>query len=417
MLFDYLFRALSGILVGIYLARFLGPGLSGLFTYFSSMAGIFAAVAKLGLDGVMVREMVQRPDSFAEDMGTAFWMMAVAGAGCLGLLVLTVSFREAEGRLVLYALAAGSVIVLQAFTVVDWFFQAKVQIRYVVGCRALNILISSILKVAAILSHAGIGTFFWICVLEQLLLAGIYMATWLFKRLPWFPARFSWQRGKALLAASWPLVFATVALSLYTRMDQVMIRIMLGDHQAGIYAAAIRIYEAWIALPTLLTLSLLPAIIQSKLANNELYKKRMVYLMRFLFFASLAVAVLTIFAARNLIGATYGSAFRQTGEVLPIIMFGGAWSALGSCTMRYLIVEHMEKKIAFRCIAGAMINALLNYTLIPRTGIQGPAIALVLSAFATNYLLDWLDPDLRPLLKLKHQAMFFLRANPNELIR
>ena len=87
-------------------------------------------------------------------------------------------------------------------------------------------------------------------------------------------------------------------------------------------------------------------------------------------------------------------------------MLTAVWAALGSGTARYLVAEKMEKKIAARTIIAAVVNCLLNLMLIPRFGIQGAAVATLLCTFVANYLMDWFDPDLKPLLKIKHRAIF-----------
>ena len=409
MLLDHLIRALLGFLVGIYLARFMGPNLFGLYAYFLSMTTIFGTIARLGLDGVMVRELVKRPEVAARSMGTAFWIIVCAGLGSLTLMVVGVSLGGWDGRLVAYALMAGSVVVLQAFMVVDWYFQSRMQNRYAMACRTASLIICTILRVGAVYCQATLPIFFAICLIEQLVLAGIYMAVWWWNDLPPFPTCFDWQWGKLILSGSWPLVLAAIALSFHSKLDLIMIRIMLGNEQAGIYAAAIRIYEAWIGIPTLLSLSLLPAILNSKAVDESIFKSRMVHLVRFLFYLSVAFSIITFTISDRLILVAYGPAFSLAGIVLPVVLLGGPWSALGSCTMRYMIVENMERKIAFRCISGALISALLNILLIPRLGIQGPALAVLLSSFVTNYLLDWFDPDLRPLLQIKHRAILFIR--------
>ena len=72
--------AFAGInlVVGILVARYLGPGDFGLFNVLISVVTIVAAVAKLGLDGVLVRELLVRADQRQLDLGVAFWMMAAS---------------------------------------------------------------------------------------------------------------------------------------------------------------------------------------------------------------------------------------------------------------------------------------------------------------------------------------------------
>ncbi len=72
-------RVLSMIValfVGIYVARYLGPERFGLLSYAGSFVGLFTALATLGLDGIMVRELVKTPERRDELLGTAFWLKA-----------------------------------------------------------------------------------------------------------------------------------------------------------------------------------------------------------------------------------------------------------------------------------------------------------------------------------------------------
>ena len=63
------------LFVGIYVARYLGPERYGLLSYSNSFVGIFTGIALLGLDGIVVRELVKTPEnkdnncSFAKELG------------------------------------------------------------------------------------------------------------------------------------------------------------------------------------------------------------------------------------------------------------------------------------------------------------------------------------------------------------
>jgi len=72
-------RALSmvvALFVGVYVARYLGPDRFGLLSYSMSFVGLFMALSTLGLDGIMVRELVKTPERRDELLGTAFWLKA-----------------------------------------------------------------------------------------------------------------------------------------------------------------------------------------------------------------------------------------------------------------------------------------------------------------------------------------------------
>ncbi|MFV9985016.1 MAG: oligosaccharide flippase family protein [Francisella endosymbiont of Hyalomma asiaticum] len=52
-------RMLASLLVGIWVTRYLGPKEFGIFNYASSFVALFSVLTTLGLDGVVVRELVK----------------------------------------------------------------------------------------------------------------------------------------------------------------------------------------------------------------------------------------------------------------------------------------------------------------------------------------------------------------------
>ena len=65
----------------------------------------------------------------------------------------------------------------------------------------------------------------------------------------------------------------------------------------------------------------------------------------------------------------------------------------------------MEKKLVFRTIVSLSINILLNFILIPLYGINGSAFATLVSLLVGNYIIDYFDPELKTLVKLKNNAL------------
>ena len=74
MLGEQLLRMLAGVLVGIWVARYLGPEQFGIFSYVFAFVALFSSVAKLGLDSIVVRDLVGNPEGRNVYLGTAFWL-------------------------------------------------------------------------------------------------------------------------------------------------------------------------------------------------------------------------------------------------------------------------------------------------------------------------------------------------------
>lgn len=74
ILLEKVSRIISGILVGVLVARFLGPAQFGTISYALSIIAIFTIISTLGLDGLVVRELITRKERINEILGTAFWL-------------------------------------------------------------------------------------------------------------------------------------------------------------------------------------------------------------------------------------------------------------------------------------------------------------------------------------------------------
>ncbi|WP_416262007.1 oligosaccharide flippase family protein [Gibbsiella quercinecans] len=57
-----------GFIVSVWLARYLGPEKFGLFNYALAIIAIYTSVASLGMNGVVVRELIRAPEDFREEL-------------------------------------------------------------------------------------------------------------------------------------------------------------------------------------------------------------------------------------------------------------------------------------------------------------------------------------------------------------
>ena len=95
---------------------------------------------------------------------------------------------------------------------------------------------------------------------------------------PPFYKHFELGIAKQLLKDSWPLIFSAIVVMIYMRIDQIIIKEMLGEYEVGIYSAAVRLSEGCYFIPMLITASLFPAILNGKKQSEELYKQRLQHL-------------------------------------------------------------------------------------------------------------------------------------------
>ena len=170
------------------------------------------------------------------------------------------------------------------------------------------------------------------------------------------------------------------------KIDQVMIKEMLGAEQVGHYAAAVRLSEAWYFIPMAITSSVFPAIINAKKQSEELYYQRLQKLYDLMVWLALAIALPTTFLAPWVIRVLYGDAFLPAAGVLSIHIWAGVFVFLGVANGRWIIAENLQYIATIRSTAGAIVNIALNIVLIPKYGINGAAISTFFSVFVATHI-------------------------------
>lgn len=383
---EQVLRILAGLFVGIYVARYLGPEQFGVYSYAAAFVALFGAIAKLGLDGIVVRDLVSHPDQRDMYLGTAFWLKQIGALLTLATLTIAVQFTSHDATTSLYIFIIASGLIFQSFEVVDFYFQSKVLSKYVSAAKLIQLALSSILKLCFIFIHADLFWFVLVSLIDQVSLAlSLVFAYWR-QKLGSFFGRFDLGTAKVMLRNSWPLILSGIAIMLYMRIDQIMIREMLGEREVGLYSAAVRLSEAWYFVPVIIATSLFPAIVNARKTNQELYNKRLQRLYSVLVYFSVGVALPVTFMAESIVVALYGTQYQGAATVLSIHIWAGLFVSMGVVNGQWFLAENLQNLATRNTLTGAVTNVVLNYILIPLYGVTGAALATFISYGVAAYL-------------------------------
>jgi O-antigen/teichoic acid export membrane protein len=395
------------LFVGIYVARYLGPERYGLLSYANSFVGIFLAFATLGLDEIVVRELVKTPEQREIILGSSFLLKLVGTLIMWTAILTTVPFFENDLQTNLLITIISFGVVFQAFNVIDFNFQANVKSKYVVHAQFVQLIISSIVKIILIVNEAPLIWFASVYCLDAIVLAIGLVFVYFYNGENIFCWKWSFEKSKYLLHDSWPLILAGVVVSIYMKIDQVMIKEMLGAKEVGLYAAAVKLSEAWYFIPMAITSSLFPAIINAKHYQKEDYYQRLQNLYDLMVWIALAIALPTAILSSWIVELLYGNEYLESSSVLIIHIWSGIFVFLGVASSKYLLAENYIKKTFYRTFVGALLNIIMNYYLIGIMGIEGAALSTFASHFFAAYFYDILDKDLRKMFILKTKSLFF----------
>lgn len=383
---DNILRMCAGMFVGVWTARYLGPEQFGILTYAIAFIALFSPLATLGLDSIVVREILLNPRDTKAIMDNAFLLKLVGGMLAVVLTIGTIKFvRPNDSRMHWIAGIIAAGMIFQAFDTIDFWFQSQLQSKYTVYAKSAAFILANIGKVCLIIIHAPLIAFAWIALIEIVIgAAGIVTFYRLNGHMLW-----KWQgslsRAKELLRNSWPLIFSGIVIMMYMKIDQIMLGEMIGDEAVGIYSSAVRLSEAWYFIPTAIVVSVFPGIIEAKRVSESLYHEHLQKLYNIMTWIAISIAVPTTFFSNQIIDLLFGAKYYSAGTVLSIHIWSGIFVFLGVASYNYLLAENYTLISFFRTFLGAVVNIILNLVLIPLYGVNGAAIATLIAYFIATF--------------------------------
>ena len=386
---EKIIRMVVGLFVGVWVARYLGPEKFGLLSFAQSFVGLFTIFATLGLDEIVVRELVKDESKRDFLVGTTFWLKLVGAIIVLLLLAFAVNFTSNDYETNIFVFIIASATIFQSFNIVDYYFQSKVMVKYVVYANFICLSFSSILKIVLILNNASLLAFAWAVLFDSIVLA-FGLVYFFLKHSTFRIYNLIFYKSTAidLLKTSWPLIFSGAVLMIQARIDQVMIKEMINSVEVGFYSAAIKLIEAFVFIPVMLKISLYPSIINSKINSAEIYKNRLLNFYRLNFLLFLAVALPIFLFSEQIVFFLFGYQYQSVGILLSIMVIRLFFTNMGVARSAYILNENLMKFSLATMTLGTITNITLNYLWIPEYGSKGAIIATIISFFVTTFLVD-----------------------------
>ena len=372
------------LLVSVWTARQLGPTDYGALNYALVFGGVFNVLAGLGLDSIVVRELVRRPERTDEILGTSAALKLAGAAVSLALAIGCVTLvRAGDGamRLMVAIVVIGSFF--QALDPVDYWFQSRLESRYSVWGRGGAFTAISAFKIGLLVAHAPLLAFAVAALLEIVIgAAGLALAFAAAGRSlrRW---RFNGAIARQMAIDAWPLALSQLAVMLYMRSGAIILRELHGEASLGVYSAATRLVEAWYFVPMSVVPTVFPAIIRAKLEDEPAFLRGLQRLFDLMAIFGYAVAIPATLLAKPIVRLLYGETYSGSAAVLAIYAWCVLFTALGVARSPYLMAMNWTRHYLATTLVGGLVNLALNALLIPTWGRLGAAVAaLVASATA-----------------------------------
>ncbi|MCM0081364.1 flippase [Geomonas sp. Red32] len=386
LVLDKVLRLTVGLVVGAWIARYLGPAQFGLWNYALAFTALFGAFASLGLDTIVVREMVKFPGREAELVGTAWGLKLAAGTVTLAVTVGAVTLLRPDDSLtrLLVAISAAG-FVFQSANVIDLYYQAQLQSRYTVVAGNLAFAAVTVAKIVLLAVKAPLVAFA-VVGLGEMVLTSLFLVIFALKsRVSLRALSLDRKLARRLLKESWPMMFSGLAVMIYMRIDQIMLGQMLGDREVGIYSAAVRLSEVWYFVPTSAVTSAFPVIVGKKRDGGAAYLDSLQTLYDSMALLGVAVSLLVMLVSPLVVSLLYGSRYAEAAGVLSLHVWSGIFVSLGVASGSWLAAENLPNFSMYRTLFGGVVNVVLNVFLIPRYGAMGAAYSTLIAYASAVY--------------------------------
>jgi polysaccharide transporter, PST family len=385
-------------------ARHLAPADFAQLNLALSVVALGATVAQLGLEGVVVHELVRRPAEAGRILGTALALRAAAALAAV-LLVVGAGASLPDWRPALPCLAlAGAALLFSPAEVVDLLFQRHLQSRRTAVARSGAVFAGAAGRIALVAAGAPVEAFAAMVLAEAALFAALLAAA--VRRSALAPGAWCWdpELARQLVRRGAPLAASGLVVALALRLDQFLVVSLAGEEQAGAYFLAARLTEFALLAGTALTLSTFPRVAEGAASGSAALGDRM----QALFDALSAFGWLVALGAATgpwLLPLVFGDAYRGAGVVLAVQGWGALLALNAAARWQYILVA-APTGLNLACALFAVAAQLaLTPWLLARFGIAGAAVGWTLGVALSGWATSFVFRALRPIAEAQSRAL------------
>lgn len=395
LIFQNIYSMLLSLVVGALSARYLGPSNYGLIGYGASLVNLSVAVSQLGLDSVLVNELVVHPEKKGKILGTAICMRIAAS--CISFICVLILVAVLEpGNYILWVITAlqAFAIVCRVYEVLNEWFLSELKSKYYVIANICGQTVVGVWKIVLLIAGASVLWFGASTTIQAIVCSGIVI--WIFAKTKEFRLGFSKDIAKDLFSKGKHYVLAGLAVALYTQMDKVMLGKMMGETEVGFYTAAMTIAMLWEFIPQAIINSSRVLILEKKSQDEEEYRSRLKLLLFFISVLGIMVGIAVQILGKLAVYILYGEEYMSAVPILELLIWSTTFAMLGVARNIWSVAEDKNQYSKNYTICGAVFNLVFNALAIPVWGMTGAAMGTLLAQIVVALVSPLFWKDTRP---------------------
>ncbi len=405
LIFGKVAQMVISLVVGLLTARYLGPSNYGIINYATAYTAFFISFCSLGINSVLVKELVDNPEQEGIVIGSSLLLRAVSSFLSAGVIVCLVSILDAGEKTTIIVTALCSISLLfNIFETFNYWFQSKLNSKVTAVATLIAYVGTSVYKIILLALEKSVEWFAFSTSLDYFLLGVLLLIC--YKKYGGEKLGFSKSVAKRILSKSKYFILPGVMVSVYGYADKFMLKQMLSEADVGFYATATTLCGMWSFVLMSIIDSMYPSIMQSFKTDKQLFEKKNRQLYAVVFYIAVAISVAFCIFGDWIILILYGEAYLPAAMPLKIVTWYTAFSYLGVARNAWVVCEDKQKFLKFIYIAAAISNVILNLIFIPLWGTSGAAAATLITQIFTVFVAPFFIKDFRKNAKLMLEGIF-----------
>ncbi|MGI2873632.1 flippase [Vibrio fluvialis] len=408
-------RILSSFLITVLIVKHLGVEQFGSFSLALAILTTLGPLVGLGFDSILFKKFISKEDDTTSLLQVSCFLRLVVAA--LVIIVCTViNFVSSEPYLyVLNILVLG--LIFDSFLAFKDYFLANLKNKFYTYSTLVSSVIQLVIVFLLVNDNASIGYFAWSYVIAKAIQSIVLFGA--FYKVQGLVISPRWKKSLSLnlLKASYPMMFAASIGLLYSLQDQYFIKYFLGEYELGLYAVGIKFVLILVVLPTLISNVFYPSLVSRYHAGKYVEYNNQLQAMYLLFFIlGLILYSFLYFSSEMIVIKLFGDEFKDSVLIMQIYSLLLVVSFFQSLNNKVLILNDLQSVIFKRATFALIINAVLNFIMIPKFGIKGAAYSTVMSEILVLISYSF-RKDTRFIFYHQIKAIFFLNILKKDVMR
>ncbi|MEX6281906.1 oligosaccharide flippase family protein [Providencia hangzhouensis] len=367
-----------------YVAKYVGPEVFGIIALATATFQIIQIIAQLGNDNIIFKRVSKKKESGIKLIRSTFLIRTIIYF--LISIPTLYYFQSYKNNITfIFSIAICIACYFSSIDIYSIYNNAilKSKLNTIANITGLSIG----LTLQFIIAHNKLNPIYLTIPIIVVTLIPLLIRFYLFPKIGKIKRKDKSKYNKYIFLSGISIVFSTLSVAIYTRINQFMISYLEGEYNLGIYSVAVTLSTAWIFILIAIINSTLPSIFGEKSESKAVSIAANLNIV--VLVISIIVLAFIYFFGHYFIQLLFGESYIMASKLLVILCFSTIFSSLGTISARFIVRHSGYSFLSKKMFIMVLLSIPISYTMIKIFGLKGAAYSVliieILSLTIMNY--------------------------------